>query len=71
MNFRIPDNLIAPRSTNATEQTIDKVWGSQTNLDYYSVEIPTLPTGVKNGGELLEKIRLNIAQFLDDKTTFA
>jgi len=71
VNFRIPDNLIRPRSFNATEQTIDNAWGPQTNLDYYTVEIPILPNGINNGGELLEAIRLNLGQFLDAKTTFA
>ncbi len=71
VNYRIPDNLIRARNWNATEQTIEGAWGSQTNLDYYTVQITKFPDGIKNGGELLEAIRLNLGHFLDDKTTFA
>lgn len=73
VNFRIPDNLkkeLGDREIGE-EQTIEGAWGSQTNLDYYTVQITKLPDGIKNGGELLEAIRLNLGQFLDGKTTFA
>jgi len=73
IKFRIPDNLLTELANREVgeEQTIEGALGDQVNLDYYTVQITELPNGVKNGGELFEYIRKNLATFLDTKTEFA
>ena len=73
LNFRLSSNLIEAmhkRGVSGHQQKIEDAHSSDINFDYYAVEIKKLPNGVKDVGELFETIRLNLGQFMDDKTRF-
>jgi RHS repeat-associated protein len=73
LNFKIPNGLEdqMKKRINGGVQRIQDAIGSNTNFDYYTVQISTLPAGIKNAGELLEKIRLTFDDYMDELTDFA
>jgi RHS repeat-associated protein len=73
LNFKVPSRVvdaIKGRGGEMVLQNINDATGTNTNFDYYTVQIDKLPLGINSGGELFEKIRKNIGYFLDDQTTF-
>lgn len=73
LNFNAPSNVVQQmrKRLNGAVQEIGRATGSNTNFDYYTVQISKLPNGVKNAGELFEKIRLSFGDYMDNLTDFA